>query len=570
MTATAHLSRLEENRTARARLKVLWMTRPDLRPAIQARCAGDPTDLQSLKDGFKFWANHFCFTHNEHKPPRERVQPLLLWELQEEISDVIIENVFKASEDDNFEWNAYGDKARMMAWTFLNLLLIQWLWQFHGISTVITSKTLEDVDSQSDMNTPFQKLRFQIELQYKQAPWLFPDSFDINNNEQYKTGLIACANGGSQIAGLSPKGKAMRQARALIWFGDEFPHTDTDLELWDAACGTVKVRIVGGTPNIQRGRNCKAYKLRYNKEGEQCHVFELPWWRHPERAVGLTRKPDGTYTSPWWEAQCANKSKQVVAAEYLMDWNVAMGATALYAFRETSCVMGLKPDPFGGPIYRSWDPGKSYGVCWAQRDRWGNLRLLRELLLTEDDVTDQGKTLLAAIAERALGLTDRYFPDFDIIDVGDPYASRTQTSFQEKTEYEMLYANHKIRVQSAYMYSIPSKERRKKRIEILNDLMGKDTTQESGKRTPAFLIDPKVCPVTYEAIKQEYRWKIDKETGDKTDEIVKAHPFTEAIDTVGMIAVKLFDSKRNTTDNGGSRARTKPKRSTGWRRTGRM
>lgn len=567
LTAAHSSSDKAANRTARANLKLLWMTKPEMREVIKARIVGDLTDWKTVFEGFKFWANHFCFTHNEHKPPKERVQPLMLWDLQEEIAAVQIENICRAIFDDNYEWNAYGEKARMMAWTFLNLLIDQYFWQFHGISTVITSKTLDDVDTQGDMNTPFEKLRFQIELQFKQAPWLFPAAFNILDKEHYKTCLISTPGGGGQMAGLQPRGKAMRQARALIWEGDEFPHTDHDDELWDAACGTVRVRKVGGTPNRDRGESCKAYKLRYNREGEQCHVFELPWWRHPERAIGLQKLADGTYTSPWWEAKKAKNAKHVLATEYLMDWNAAMGAQALYAFTLESCVPGLQPDPLGTAIYRSWDPGKCYGICWAQRDRYGRLLLLRELIMNEEDAPE-GKTLMNAIAERAIALTSIHFKGWDIIDVGDPYASRTQVSFQEKTEYEMLYGNHKIRVHSAYMYAISSDERRKKRIEILNDLMGKPCVDNTGRTTPSFLLDPRACPISYEAIRQGYRWKISKETGKPTDEIVKNHPFNEAIDTIGMVGVKLFDAKRNNNGSGNG-PRRRSQSSTGRRRSGR-
>jgi hypothetical protein len=577
MTATARLASLpvpvirQPNLTVvrqqRAALKLLWMTSPETREQIRLRCAGDQSDIKSMVSGFIFWANHFCFAHNEFKPPRERILPVELWELQEEIAEVAIENIMRCALDPNEEWNAYGDKGRMMAWTFLWLLIIQWFWQFHGISTVITSKTLDDVDRIGDMNTPFEKLRWQIELQFKQAPWLFPVGFDINNEKCFKQLLIANPGARAQIAGLAPSGKAMRQARALIAFMDELPHTDTDYELYDAACGTVKVRIGGGTPNIQRGKNCKAYKLRYNIDNENAHIFAMDWWRNPERAIGLYRKPDGSLSSPWFDGQCQKKSKQAIAAEFLMDWNIAMGAQVLYMFREESRVFNLQPDPGGGPIFCSWDPGKCYGVKWGQEDRYGRLLDLYELVLTEEDVQEAGKTLLRAVAERVIKINNVKFKGHQIIHVGDPYGSRTQVSFQTETEYEMLFKQFGIRVISAYMYAIAAEERKKKRHEVLGDLMGTDIILPDGKVTPRYLLNAS-CTKTYEAIKTGYRWAVDPKTKEKTDKIVKSHPDTEMIDTIGMIAVKVFHTTYNHANPAGTGKPKVSKRPIQWRRSG--
>jgi len=578
MTATAHSvpsvrqPDATANRTARAALKILWMANPEVREQIRLRCKGDINDPKSVVSGFIFWANHFAFAHNEFKPPRERVMPVVLWEMQEEIAEVAITNILRCAMEPNEEWNAYGDKGRMTAWTFLWMLILQYLWQFHEISSVITSKTEDDVDRIGDMNTPFEKLRWQIELMFKQAPWMFPQGFDIGDESCMKQKLIASPGGRGQIAGLAPRGKAMRQARALIAFMDELPHTDTDFELYDAACGTVKVRIGGGTPNRDRGKNCKAYKLRYNVDKENAHIFHMDWWRVPERAIGLYRKPDGTLSSPWFDGQTRNKSKQAIATEFLMDWNVAMGATVLYMYREESHRLGLGPDPGGSPIYCCWDPGKCYGVKWGQLDRYGRLLDLDELVLTEDDVEEAGKTLLRAVAERVIQINggSRY-RGFDIIHLGDPYGSRTQVSFQTETEYEMLFKQFGIRVLSAYMYAIKAEERKKRRHEILGDLMGTDVILPDGSVTPKYLIDRQRCTATYEAIKTGYRWAIDKKTGEKTDFIVKSHPDTEMIDTIGMIAVKLFDSVQHNSNYGGGYSGGGPRVSRKpltWRRSG--
>lgn len=562
-----------KNKEARAVLKLLWL---GLHPDPPKDQDGKPLPLELIRAGIKqrcandfvFWANHFAAAHDEHAPPKERIKSVVLWPYQVEIATTMIEEIWRCAEGFDEEWNAYGDKARQMAWTYTVLLVLQWFWQFHGISTVITSKTEDDVDRKGDMDTPFEKLRWQIEQMYNQAPWLFPEKFSITDQEHYKKKLIAIADGGARLVGAAARGPALRQGRALIWFGDEFPHTENDFELWDAAAGTVKVRIVGGTPNKERGRNCKAYKIRFNKDKENAHIFTCEWWKHPERARGLYRKSDGTLSSPWFDKQTAKKSRQTIATEYLMDWDVALGKPPLYAFREECNKIGLEPDPYGGPIFCSWDPGKNFGVKWGQFDRLGRLRDFRELFLTPDDCVE-GKTLLDTIAEKVKWINEHVYRDYEVVHVGDPYGSRTQIASQEKSEYELLMSKHKIRVQSAYMYAISSDERKKLRHEYLNDLMGTDVIDDSGKITPKYLIDNRACPLTYEAIKVGYRWKI-LDDGTVTDEIKKSHPDGEMIDTIGMIAVKVLHKKKGSNTTGGeSTGRPKVKRQqTTWRKTG--
>ncbi|MBY0545815.1 MAG: hypothetical protein K2W95_00850 [Candidatus Obscuribacterales bacterium] len=545
----------------RAKLKLVLLQQQDkleeIQEQIKERCAKD----------FIFWANNFGWAHDEHAPHKERIKPLCLWDFQEDIALEIIENIWRCAGSHMEEWNCYGDKARKVAWTFLNLLIIQWFWQFHGISTVITSKTLDDVDTKGDMNTPFEKLRFQIEVQYKQFPWLFPSNFSIHDKENYKTCLIAIPNGGAQIAGLRPDGKAMRQARALIWFGDEFPHVDGDVPLWDAACGTVKVRILGGTPNKERGKNCKAYRLRFNLDNENARVFNIPWWKHPENAKGLYRKPDGTLSSPWYESMCKQKSKQTMATEYLMDWMVAMGGQVFYALREEeSCQLGMLPDPYGGPIIFAWDPGLTFAIVTGQKDRYGRLRLLDEIVLTKNEI-GEGQVLLNVMAEKAVALMNKKYRSFEVIHVGDPYGSRQQISAQVKneTEFDLLRKNYGIRVQSAFLYAIRSDERKTSRIATLLDLMGSDVEEPSGHITPKLLFDRFSLKTLYEAFKSGYRWKTD-DFGENTDELIEEHPFEDVVDCAGMIALKLYGKDRGDNNSGGPKPK-KPKKS-GWRRSG--
>lgn len=523
------LPNIEENKRRRALLKALWLSNPAVKQDIKARCS------QLNKDGFFFWAEHFCWTWDDEKPPDKREQPLVLWEFQKDLAGEIIDEIIACLQDETRRWNCAADKARGMAATFTGLLVLQWFAQFHGISSIITSKTEEDVDKLNDMNSPFQRIRFQLDKHWELYPWLLPDAYQHKNKEHNKNKLIAFQNGG-QISGFAPVAKKFRQGRAFIWFGDEFAFVDEDYECWEAAAGTVRVRMVFSTP---KDPICKYHRLIFREDNEQIRVFELDWWLRPDRVVGAYWKEDGTLSSPWMDNIIANNNRQVVAREYLRDHNEAVGGRVFYMFRPESKVRGLRPDKRIRQIYRIWDPGLYFGVCWAQKDYYNTFLALEELVLNVDDVAEMSDTLLNRIAEAAIKITELNYHEYEILDIGDPYGSRRQLSSQDKCEYDLLYDKFKIRVQSQFMYNIPSHLRVDTRIEILSDLMARDI-EETGK--PGFLIDPDKCPIMIKAIEGKYRRKVEP-NGVVQPEIIKVHPYTEVCDNFGMAAIKMFHKK---------------------------
>ena len=546
---------LKANKVKRITLDLMLQRSESFRQEIYERCKND----------FFFWAEHFCWTYDAFAPVEKRIQPLVLFEFQREMCSVIIENVFKALEDDAYRWNGGSDKARRMTATFSCLTVIQWFAQFHGVDSVVTSKTEEDVDKIEDMNTPFERLRWQIRLQ---PDFLLPPTFDKNNKQQMKRKLINFGQNFGQIAGMAPSGTAMRQARALIWLADEYAFVENDTSVWEATSGTVKIRLAMSTPN---GPGCKFYRLVFKKdktltgEPEQFHLFELDWWKHPYNAVGLYRKPDGSLSSPFFDKLVASSSRQVIAREWLRNHSESVGGLIYFMFRDDSKRAELPPDPATRLIYCSWDPGVTFSVTIGQRDRYSRLLLLREIVMTPDDV-DRGSTLLRTVATKVLTLLERDFEGFEIKHIGDPYASRIQIASQEKTEYDMLRDLFGIRVESSFMWKLGN-ERKKKRIEIMSDLMVREVELDDGRSSPALLVDSKHCPIHIEAFKEGYRRRV-LDDGTETDEIPDKHPFTDVADSSGMIAVKAFGQDLKYLDTGKPEKRQRQRSQTEWRRSG--
>lgn len=527
---------LLENKKKRIKLDILLRSDPSVQEELKKRCASD----------FVFWAEHFCWALDEQTIGESKRIPLVLYEFQKEMCLEMIAQVWKAVADPNYRWNGGADKARKMTATFSGLLVCQWFAQFHGVSTIVTSKSKETADVAGDMKTPMERLRWQVRQQWETTPWIFHADFNYDNKQQNKIGLMSFGTGG-QISTVAPDGDGMRQGRALIWLGDEFAFVEKDYACWEAAAGTVRIRFIFSTPNNPL---VKFYQLVNHAEGEQFHVFELDWWKHPDYAKGLYYKSDGTLSSPYMDNVVKTNSARVVAKEYLRDHENASGGRVFKMFRsEESCIPGLRPDAQVNTIYRSWDPGLTFAVTWNQIDRYGRLLLLHELVMDVEDI-GVGETLLYKIAEKALRITELYYNEWDIVDIGDPYASRQQLSSQKKeeTEYELLKKHFRIKVQSAFMYKISSHERREKRIELLGDAMREELELETGKVTPRLLINTENCPKTIEAFKGKYRRPTDERGQEIEGEIVEARPYTDVVDCHGMFAIKAFytDSERNT------------------------
>lgn len=485
---------------------------------------------QKCADDFVYWAENFCFAYDDHAPASERIIPLRLWDFQKEMALKMVEEIWRCVKDPIARWNGGADKARRMTATFTALLVIQWFAQFHGVSAVVTSKDKELCDRPGDMNSPFERLRWQIE---KQPRELLPTGFDFNNKKHYKMRLINFQNGG-QISGLAPTGNAMRQGRALIWLGDEFGFVPEDYEVWEASSGLCRVRLIFSTPN---GPFCKFYRLVFKKDEEQFHCFQLDWWLHPVSAQGLFVKSDGTYSSPFFEELCRNNSRQVIARDWLRDHSEAVGGRIYPMYRDRdSTMIELEPSKESKVIYRIWDPGLCFAVGWGQVDEFERRLWLHELIVEREKVS-RSTTVLKATAEKAIAITEQRFPGYQIIDLGDPYGSKIVHSQQTKTEFEELFELFAIRVQSAYLYKVP--DRCKARIEEVSDVMTTDVELEDGSTTPQLLIDAKHCPQSLTAIRDGYRYVV-LPNGQVTDEVKQRnHPANDLMDILGMFLLKV-------------------------------
>jgi len=516
----------------RERVKVLTqaLSSPLEEQKFRDRCAAD----------ILYWVTYTAWTKEPRRPPGKQVIPLIPWGFQAKILVYLAQLILHAANDPYFKANVVLEKARDMAGTVTVLLVAEWLWQFHGMSFVIGSKDKDSVDTINNLDTPFEKIRFNLE---RQPHCLLPKGFDMGDAEQYKKRHIGNSNVG-QITGEAPSATFSRKSRAICAIFDEFAFWDKDPDAsWSSAFETVRVRIAISTPN---GPNNLFANLVSGDAGEEVDLFTLYWWLHPYKSRGL-EFVGGKPTSEWYRVQLRTGSAQTVAREIDLNYESSIKGELFEVYKGQHRVNGLKPEP-GTIIWRCWDPGNWRGVVWAQLDRYNRILFLKELAAENME--------LGAFADAVLAISSQKFPGFKFMDIGDPagtYVSSEKKDHQN-AEYNRLRRDKQIFVESAFISQIPTQIRTDISLELLIDKM---VEQNRITATPGLLIDPKECRLLDRGFSGKVRRVVTKD-GTVLDEIEKPPPYGEVVDCARYLAIKFFYRRGNS--KGSIKIKKEPKK----------
>lgn len=316
---------------ARARMRLLWDGGHD--PAAAAymrdRCADDVI----------FWANAFCWTYDPRKTARPDL-PFVTYPFQDEAILKILDCVM-SHRDVGIE------KSRDMGASWVNLLVVTWLWQFwkNRMSALVVSRNEDYVDAPGDPKSLFWKIDY---LQTHQPRWLRP-RLSVRTSMHFEN-----RDTGSVIDGESTTGEVGRGDRRTLILMDEYAAFEVSAG-YKANTSTqhaTDCRIFNSTP---RGVGNAFHDLMTNGETE---IVRMHWSQHPEKARGLYRSEkgklvlldswtgtvevkakgersrrtvkfpeeypfilDGKLRSPWYDRQCARAtSPQEIAQELDIDY----------------------------------------------------------------------------------------------------------------------------------------------------------------------------------------------------------------------------------------------------------
>lgn len=519
-------------------------TKPNLehwlaeRERLLNKCLTDPIALQAFIEECHedplFWMRYTAWAFDPRKESHSIEEPFIPWEFQEECITYLVKTLKAAQKQvagGIFE-NIVIDKARDMGASFCVLYVFQWFWQFHGASFIVGSRKEEEVDKIGDMDTPFEKLRFNI---IRQPEFLVPPGFDVNSKKYCKERLLSTkppGEGGAQIVGESSNENFGRGGRALAAFCDEMPKWEFDEESWRSLSGTVKVRIAVGTPDGPFNKFAKMVNPEFcapSEKPERITHIRFHWWDHPDRREGLVLR-NGTPWSKWLEQMLQNNDAETMAKEYLLDYNSSVkGRLFADVFNlDVHTDENLQIDP-ELPILRICDPGKTFAWLWAQADIPNRRLLLHHELVMDEAHLDQVMELMEDISNTR-------FEDFDFEQpIGDPQGATRLVASQTDADYVLMMRNFGVSVNSKWLAQIPSTKREPGRITMLRNLLqGRDEYDR-----PCLVINKKHCPKLVEAFQGGYRRKVDK-NGQVQETIDRRHPWADVMDCAGMAAVYKF------------------------------
>ena len=486
----------------RAQKHIACLRDPKVREAEYQLCSAD----------IVYWLTWFGVIHEPRNESEARDLPFIPWDFQIDELRFLHETFQTCAGAQGKKANLIYEKCRDMGGSWMILMYFLWDWMFHGASFLIGSRKEEEVDRPGDMDTPFQKIRYQL---MKQPDWIKPAGFDPKKHSRHM--LLINPNGG-ELAGESSNPNFGRGGRKKGILYDELATWPYDTESWRSGGGSTNVRIGIFTPN---GPHNKAARLRNGQEQEAVLVRSLYWWKHPIKAQGL-EWINGKPTSPWYREQGRCMAPDDLAREVDISYLNSTKGVVFDSYGYGHQDPKLKPVE-GKKIIRIWDPGIHFGVLFGQVDSYGRAIALKELYL-ENARIDQ-------VADSVLDISARYFNGYDFEDCGDPYGSYRHVSMQQDPEYVYLMQHYGIVIESSFLAKLAPKSRVKERITAIRAKM---CEYVGVTNSPALIVNTEECPILDRALKGEYRRKVDM-NGVILEDIDEQHPSEDLVDCLGMM-----------------------------------
>ncbi len=326
-----------------------------------------------------FFVNTFVWTHDPRLVPLPTEVPFVTYPFQD---DALL-GIYQAIMDGE---NLGIEKSRDMGASWMILTVFYWLWLFQrGNTFLVVSRNEDYVDRRGDPKALFYKLDFM----HKRLPrYLQPN---ITRNKLSLTN----EDNGSVINGESTTGDVGRGARLTAIMLDEFAAFDVE-DGYKALAATMEAtecRIFNSTP---QGSGNAHYDIIHNPE---IRKIRLHWPSHPLKAKGLTYRPDGKPTSPWYERRVKLAGLATIAAQELdIDYLAAGGQVfkpeELQLVRRRDCIAPLEigdlrlgEEGIAGE-FRSNEKGLLR--LWRAPDVLGNLPPDREYVVGADISTGTG------------------------------------------------------------------------------------------------------------------------------------------------------------------------------------
>lgn len=226
-------------------------------------------EMRKIKNGVPgllHWFEYYAWGFDPRPDTPLSVMPFAPFDFQVEYLKWLHKTIFV------YRRGGLVEKSRDMGATVATVLFDVWAWlAMPGFTALLGSRKENLIDDKENMDTLFQKARFQIELL---PQWQHPKGFDMRKHMGYMK--ISNPETKAALTGEAPTGKWGRQARATMAMGDEWAH-------WPDGGYPQHVSVSMTTKSVIKvssvyGKLNQFYEERHSKGA---NFFTMRWHEHP-------------------------------------------------------------------------------------------------------------------------------------------------------------------------------------------------------------------------------------------------------------------------------------------------
>lgn len=187
-------------------------------------------------------------------------------------------------------------KARDMgaSWTCCGWALHGWLFRYPWTILMLSRK--EDLVDSRKSDSLFWKIRFLLRRIEKEAPWMLPDGFTMQNKQHLTHMALVNPVTGSEIIGESTNANAGRGSRATAAIIDEAAFVPDLMDIWNGLSASTKVRVAVSSESLQQGPDFFALGVG-NQNARRPALFALDWWQNPHHDLDWLDEERGRYAN---------------------------------------------------------------------------------------------------------------------------------------------------------------------------------------------------------------------------------------------------------------------------------
>lgn len=318
----------EENIKQRIILLEKAASDPKTQAAILKQCEVDPL----------FCINMFCWTYDPRLPCNNDI-PFLTYEFQDDHILALIKDI-----EDGHD-NA-TEKSRDMGASWMAVALQTWAWRFKRWSSLYGSYKEDYVDSQGNMDSHFERIRYVIA---KWPLWMKPDDILV------KYMNVSSKELGCDIAGDIGMNFGTGGRRKFVIL-DEFALWQYDETAFRKTRDVTRCRIFQGTPEGRFNVYGKLMTNHVDYAHLNIHRFRLHWSLHPHK------------DEAWYESEKAGRTKLDIAKELDISYDESVTGAVYKDFGQLAKFGEYTFDPTRF-LYCSWDFGLDMtAIIWFQKD----------------------------------------------------------------------------------------------------------------------------------------------------------------------------------------------------------